>query len=288
MTRTCSILCLSFLLLSQNVWAHKEWVHQYQVKQAYLLLQAQLGQDLPAMSEFVGLNAEGPGTMKWRTRSIVAGAWREDMEDVDRNNTPRLGGRTFHNKNGGCMSAPRVGIVSLLLVKSMTCYSQTLHSGNTFAMYEEQWNDSVMGESAARDLVAEYTDQGSWLGARWGIQAVGGPIGERWSVIAGYEYRFPNIVSIPVEFHYFKRRPVDLLLVSVALRLRAHVFEYSIIYGQGGLGTGILGFPMHYALGGEFGLSDRIGVSLSMKKVSGLPVFLSTGLTIRISGTSTR
>ncbi len=63
-------------------YAHKEWVHQYQVKQAYLLLSNQIGRDIPVMSQFIGLNVEGPGSLRWRTRSIVGGAWREDLEDV--------------------------------------------------------------------------------------------------------------------------------------------------------------------------------------------------------------
>lgn len=62
--------------------SHKEWVHQHMVKQAYLLLQAQLGSDIPAMTPFVGMGVSGPGYRKWRTRTIVNGAWREDIEDV--------------------------------------------------------------------------------------------------------------------------------------------------------------------------------------------------------------
>ncbi len=80
-TKTLVIVLLSAMCASVGE-AHKEWVHQYQVKQAYLLLQNQMGQAIPQMSQFVGLNVNGPGELRWRTRSIVGGAWREDLEDV--------------------------------------------------------------------------------------------------------------------------------------------------------------------------------------------------------------
>jgi len=56
-------------------------VHEYMVKQAYLLLKNQLGGDIPQMSQFVGMEVSGPGARKWRTRTIVKGAWREDIDD---------------------------------------------------------------------------------------------------------------------------------------------------------------------------------------------------------------
>jgi len=76
------ILLILVAGISQSAFSHKEWVHQYQVKQAYLLLKNQLGGDIPQMSQFVGMDVSGPGNASWRTRSIVAGAWREDIDDV--------------------------------------------------------------------------------------------------------------------------------------------------------------------------------------------------------------
>ena len=54
-------LSLGILILSLcDASAHKEWVHQYMVKQAYLLLKAQMGGEIQQMSQFVGMSVMLP------------------------------------------------------------------------------------------------------------------------------------------------------------------------------------------------------------------------------------
>lgn len=58
---------------------HKESVHQYIVREAYKLLESQIG-EIPALKGHLGYSEVG--TRPWQTGKIVTGAWREDLEDV--------------------------------------------------------------------------------------------------------------------------------------------------------------------------------------------------------------
>lgn len=62
--------------------AHKEWVHQYMVQQAYLFLQNQLG-PVPALQTAIGLGFHGAGVenIERPDNQISIGAWREDVDD---------------------------------------------------------------------------------------------------------------------------------------------------------------------------------------------------------------
>ncbi|GAB3721219.1 hypothetical protein GCM10027594_01550 [Hymenobacter agri] len=65
--------------------AHKEWVHQYMVKEAYLFLRNLIG-PVPVLEGSVGLNYHGIGTenvvFDTRFPQVGVGAWREDNEDL--------------------------------------------------------------------------------------------------------------------------------------------------------------------------------------------------------------
>ncbi|NWF89316.1 MAG: hypothetical protein HXY50_07605 [Ignavibacteriaceae bacterium] len=77
--RVCTlILCL---LTSAQLFAHKEWVHQHQVKQAYLLLKNQLGYDIPELLSHMGMNDIGEGPGPFLGCSVAQGAWEEDLYD---------------------------------------------------------------------------------------------------------------------------------------------------------------------------------------------------------------
>ncbi|TGE25958.1 T9SS type A sorting domain-containing protein [Hymenobacter aquaticus] len=75
------LLCLG--LFQTPAVAHKEWVHQYMVKQSYLYLEQQIGA-IPALRDAIGLNYHGKGNDAQpfnNSYPIGVGAWREDSED---------------------------------------------------------------------------------------------------------------------------------------------------------------------------------------------------------------
>ncbi len=77
--KTKILLVLICSIFFSKSYAHKEWVHQYIVQQAYNLLVNQYSFDLPEIAAHLG--ETGPGEGPWREGSILAGAWREDLED---------------------------------------------------------------------------------------------------------------------------------------------------------------------------------------------------------------
>jgi hypothetical protein len=79
--KTSLIIGLSLVFINIG-FAHHEWVHQYQVKQAYLLLKNQIGNDIPELSDYIGLSASGAGARMWNEGLVSVGAWREDLEDI--------------------------------------------------------------------------------------------------------------------------------------------------------------------------------------------------------------
>jgi len=80
------------LVFNINIFAHKEWVHQHIVKQAYQLLVNHYDFDLSIIGAHLG--SDGPGNGPWRTGEILTGAWREDMEDFI-GNSGSWGGNHF-------------------------------------------------------------------------------------------------------------------------------------------------------------------------------------------------
>ncbi len=71
------------LALTNKSFAHKEWVHQYIVKQAYLFLANQLGFDVNEIKNYIGFDFYGKGSDDdpWGTGLIGVASWREDLED---------------------------------------------------------------------------------------------------------------------------------------------------------------------------------------------------------------
>ncbi len=102
------IVISTFLfVLTLNTYAHKEWVHQYLVQQAYYMLKSTNGIN-PAVycKEDFGIDfwgsaprnffGSGDNSNPWFTKApIDVGVWREDMEDIVYN---------FGN-NGNCIEA---------------------------------------------------------------------------------------------------------------------------------------------------------------------------------------
>lgn len=69
---------LLIIFVKQVCFAHKEWVHQYIVREAYSFLRASVG-EVNILRDHVGFTERGD--FPWTTGKIVAGAYREDLED---------------------------------------------------------------------------------------------------------------------------------------------------------------------------------------------------------------
>ena len=70
------ILCLFSLSF---IYGHEQHVHQYFTKEAYYLLRDYLNSDIPVMLNHLDSGPVGPA---WTNGTILAGAWREDEEDI--------------------------------------------------------------------------------------------------------------------------------------------------------------------------------------------------------------
>jgi len=85
MKTAISVLLSGFLIMllsTHDLLAHKQHVHQYIAKEAYELLQSEIG-IVPQMHEHVGgLTPFYAGDYAWQRPFITTGAWREDEEDV--------------------------------------------------------------------------------------------------------------------------------------------------------------------------------------------------------------
>ncbi|MEY4876627.1 MAG: hypothetical protein RL708_1776 [Bacteroidota bacterium] len=86
-------ISLIILIFSNKAFAHKEWVHQYMVREAYKMLKSTRGVNYGVYNDMqFGLNfwsgggdyfGEGNPNDPWNTNSpIIVGAWREDEEDI--------------------------------------------------------------------------------------------------------------------------------------------------------------------------------------------------------------
>ncbi len=70
------ILCL---FISSFIYGHEQHVHQYFTKEAYYLLRDYLNFDIPVLLTHLDNGPVGP---PWTNGTLLAGAWREDEEDV--------------------------------------------------------------------------------------------------------------------------------------------------------------------------------------------------------------
>ena len=85
------LLCCLALCFEQPLLAHKEWVHQYLVQEAYKFLEAEIG-TVPCLKSQCGIDYNGPGDNfygygvndhYWYSNlpQVAMGSWREDLED---------------------------------------------------------------------------------------------------------------------------------------------------------------------------------------------------------------
>jgi len=71
-------LAILLLCVNSSLYADKEWVHQWQVKQAYMLLKNQLGFDIQQIWDKLGYNHSGAGYYPFGNNGIVYSSWEED------------------------------------------------------------------------------------------------------------------------------------------------------------------------------------------------------------------
>lgn len=126
-----------------------------------------------------------------------------------------------------------------------------------------------------------FTDKGHWIGLKAGFIASGEPFGDRWIMSGMYEFRFAKNWSLPIEASWFKRVRVindgiknnryvnKELALSAALKLRVLLSKPSTnVFVQTGVGSGSMYWVYHYALGMEYGITDRVAVYLQVRQHS--------------------
>jgi len=75
------IFLLFILLNSMLIYSHKQAVHMYITQEGYTLLKNYIGRDIAEMMNHVNLR-DGYVKPIWQNLNIMAGAWREDEEDI--------------------------------------------------------------------------------------------------------------------------------------------------------------------------------------------------------------
>lgn len=72
MNKLIFTICITsiFLFVTSSLYGHKEWVHQHQVRQAYLLLKQQLGFDIAILWNHLGFHHSGTGPGPFKGCSI--------------------------------------------------------------------------------------------------------------------------------------------------------------------------------------------------------------------------
>jgi hypothetical protein len=128
-------------------------------------------------------------------------------------------------------------------------------------------------------------DMGSWIGMRAGVQTNGGDVGERWAVTGMYEWRFTKVLSLPVEFSWFKHRVQGYAdrgnylefykdfeerpIISVGLKIRMNFWKGNI-YLQGGTeymsGSGFYMIMPYYAGGVEVFFTEKFSLYSNIHK----------------------
>ncbi|MBI5471604.1 MAG: hypothetical protein HY961_04595 [Ignavibacteriae bacterium] len=119
--------------------------------------------------------------------------------------------------------------------------------------------------------VQTFTDKGHWLGFKVGFIASEEPLGDRWIISGMYEFRFSKIWSLPFEGTLYRivrntwdgrenfRSVRQPLALSVALKLRIPLGRPSTnVSLQGGIGSGSFYPVVHYAIGMEYGITERL------------------------------
>jgi hypothetical protein len=79
MKQLLNISLLAVFFFSTVSFAHKEWVHQHIVYEAYRLLKMYYNMEVPEIESNLG--SYGSGTAPWVHGEILKGAYREDLED---------------------------------------------------------------------------------------------------------------------------------------------------------------------------------------------------------------
>ena len=70
-----SVTAFTLALLSTHLFAHKEWVHQYMVKEAYWALEIQHGVPITVLKDHTGFSSFGRGgLLPFYTLEFSAGA----------------------------------------------------------------------------------------------------------------------------------------------------------------------------------------------------------------------
>lgn len=82
MKNILTIALISVLFFGQITNAHKKRVHQYLTVEGYKLLEKTLLLKYPELSVNLGVPGSTAGKRAWEVGTLVAGAWREDEEDV--------------------------------------------------------------------------------------------------------------------------------------------------------------------------------------------------------------
>lgn len=126
-----------------------------------------------------------------------------------------------------------------------------------------------------------FTDKGHWLGFKAGYIASGEPFSDRWIMSGMYEFRFGKNWSLPFEATFYKRVSViwdgiennryisQILALSTAMKLRIPLGRPSTnVFVQAGVGSGSMYWVFHYALGLEYGITDRVTGYLQVRQHS--------------------
>ncbi len=151
--------------------------------------------------------------------------------------------------------------------------------------------------------VQTFTDKGHWLGFKAGFVASEEPFCDRWHMSGMYEFRFSKIWSLPFEATLFKvvrktwngqenyRSVRQPLALSVALKLRIPLGRPSTnVSLQGGIGSGSFYPVVHYAIGMEYGTTERLTLVGQVRRHSpNIDInepFLSIGLNFDVTSVS--
>lgn len=75
------VALMIILSINSSIYAHKEWVHQYIVKESYKFLEQELG-DIPELKYYLGMDQYGYDDEWYSSNAIAIGAWAEDHLDI--------------------------------------------------------------------------------------------------------------------------------------------------------------------------------------------------------------
>ncbi len=135
----------------------------------------------------------------------------------------------------------------------------------------------VAGHSPGQTRI--YTDRGHWVGLGVGVIGGDGRFADRWTARAMYDWRFDTFWSLPVEASAFKRVSIrydgaqlhshssTVLALSIALKLRVVLGRLNTdFFAQAGVGAGSMYPVIHYAYGVEYGIAERLALTLQVRR----------------------